>query len=139
MFINFVSSPYEGSFDRHYSLYDTKGGKRLADITTATGHCCAMNMISNFSYLNEEEWKLIKKFLSNENAFRHKGYGGSLEGETSSWKTKTFFLTIPEASANYNPPLYSILRKDPDIKLVHSFTNHAHDGHEVGLYKLEFV
>lgn len=138
MFIKFISSLNGGSFDRYYSLYEVENGKRLVDVTIAAGHCCAMNTISNFSYLTGADWKEVKRFLSNENAFRYKGYGGLLEGGHSAWKTKTFFLTIPSEEDAYNPPIHSLLRKDPDIKLVHSFTNHAHDGHQVGLYKLEF-
>lgn len=138
MFIKFISSPNGSGFDRHYTLSDTEYGKRLVDVTIAVGHCCAMNMLSNFSYLNENDWKRVKTFLSNENAFRYRGYGGLLEEGHSAWKTKTFFLTMPPEESAYNPPSYSFLRKDPDLKLVHSFTNHAHDWHQVGLYKLEF-
>ena len=137
VYIKFISSPV-GSFDRYYSLYEERGGRRLVDITIAVARCCAMNVISNFPCLNENDWKEVKRFLSNENAFRYKEYGGSLEVGYSAWRTKTFFLTMPSEEGAYNPPIYSLLRKDPDLKLVHSFTNHAHGGHKVCLYKLEF-
>lgn len=138
MFIKFISSANNGEFDKFYSLYDKEGGRQIIDVHIATAHCCAMNMLSNFSYMRGEDWKMVKEFLSNSRAFMHKAYGGSLEDFYSTWKTKTFFLTIPDGSGPWNPAIYSFLRKDPDIKLVHSFTNHAHDGHQVGLYKLEF-
>ena len=138
MFIKFISSPNRDGFDRSYVLHDAENGKKLVDVTIAVGHCCAMNMLSNFSHLTEADWEEVKRFLSNENAFRYKEYGGLLEVGYSAWKTKTFFLTIPSEEGAYNPPIYSLLRKDPDLKLVHSFTNHAHDGNQVGLYKLEF-
>ena len=137
MYIKFISSPV-GSFDRYYSLYEERGGRRLVDITIAAGHCCAMNVLSNFSVLSRKEWETIKNFLANPNAFRYKEYGGQLEAEHSVWQTKTFFLTLRVEDDPFPVEIYEVIRKDPDIKLVHSFTNHAHDGHQVGLYKLEF-
>ena len=121
--------------------------RSLCTVTTAPMRCCAMNTISHFEgivYKTPQQrkivWAEIKALLKNPDLFRYEGYGGfpGLVNE-SSWQTKTFFIACAlEKSAHVDHHFYNFIVEDPDCQLIHSFTNHAHDRHQVGLFKLEF-